>query len=322
MDRPKAAGRDMPPRKRGKGIKINEDTTASKANATKLPTTSGKEKGKGKAPASPEANSDSDAIYATHHTTSESEGEHQELRQQLLSLMMMSCGPSTTSTGPPPRSMNRLKTEGLRTIIEEKHLSTDGVIDRYPEIKSCLRSHKFQLFTKPRGPYIPSWVREFYSAYSALIPQEKKLVTKFKPVDYVVVRGRRVKCDSVAITTVLECTIDIDDDCQHMIRTKTLENMKRWLAPLISEGATEEVTALKVTITMLRRDVDQLKSTAMSMVFVMVEIPDIPDEEMLEVAEEASYEGLTESEEAMLYATVKTSLADTPLADPSGSYYY
>ena len=47
---------------------------------SKLPTTGGKGKGKGKAPApaSPEASSDSDDIYATHLTTSESEGEHQD----------------------------------------------------------------------------------------------------------------------------------------------------------------------------------------------------------------------------------------------------
>uniref|UniRef100_M1DMB1 Putative plant transposon protein domain-containing protein n=1 Tax=Solanum tuberosum TaxID=4113 RepID=M1DMB1_SOLTU len=42
------------------------------------------------------------------------------------------------------------------------------------------------------------------------------------------------------------------------------------------------------------------------------------DEEILEVVEEASYEGLTETEEAMVDAAVQTSLADTPLAAPSG----
>uniref|UniRef100_M1DZ31 Putative plant transposon protein domain-containing protein n=1 Tax=Solanum tuberosum TaxID=4113 RepID=M1DZ31_SOLTU len=131
--------------------------------------------------------------------------------------------------------MNRLKSERLRTIIEEKRLSTDRVNDRYPEILSCLKSHKFQIFTKPRVPYILSWVREFYNAYSALIPQGKKPTTKFKPVDYVVVRGKRVQCDFTAINAVLECTTRLEDDCQYKIRTKMVENMKKWLTLLISD---------------------------------------------------------------------------------------
>uniref|UniRef100_M1DHP3 Polyprotein protein n=1 Tax=Solanum tuberosum TaxID=4113 RepID=M1DHP3_SOLTU len=43
------------------------------------------------------------------------------------------------------------------------------------------------------------------------------------------------------------------------------------------------------------------------------------DEELLEVAEEASYEGLTETEEAMVDATVQASLEDTLLAAPSAA---
>lgn len=64
----------------------------------------------------------------------------------------------------------------------------------------------------------------------------KKLSSKFKPVDYVVVNGRKVKCDSDVIYAVLECTKDIEDDYQCIIKKKSLEILNKWLTPLIYDG--------------------------------------------------------------------------------------
>ncbi|KAG5599054.1 hypothetical protein H5410_030424 [Solanum commersonii] len=80
------------------------------------------------------------------------------------------------------------------------------------------------------------------------------------------------------------------------------------------------------------------------MSFEMVEIPHVPDipptttgdevrvdeaadiesevetdDEIMGVAEEVSYEGLTKTEEAMINAVVQTSLANTPLDDPNAA---
>jgi len=69
-----------------------------------------------------------------------------------------------------------------------------------------------------------------------LIPLGKKPTAKFKLVDCVVIRGKKVQCDSPAINVVLGCTATLEDNSQVMIRRTPLEAMKEWLAPLISDG--------------------------------------------------------------------------------------
>uniref|UniRef100_M1DVM6 Polyprotein protein n=1 Tax=Solanum tuberosum TaxID=4113 RepID=M1DVM6_SOLTU len=83
---------------------------------------------------------------------------------------------------------------------------------------------------------LPPQFMNILKAEEALGPQEKKPTAKFKPVDYVVVRGRKMMCDVNDINAVMECLTRIKDDYQYKIKTKTLENMKKWLAPLIYNG--------------------------------------------------------------------------------------
>uniref|UniRef100_M1DN85 Integrase core domain containing protein n=1 Tax=Solanum tuberosum TaxID=4113 RepID=M1DN85_SOLTU len=218
---------EISPRKRAKGIIINEDAVVSKANAAKLPTTSGNAQGKRNEPAttSSEVSSDNEGVYVTHLTTSESEGEHHDLQaaiseheddQLLLARRAELCSkriddpcrirvpetpsppvqdqamvPVSPAHGAPSRSVKRFKAEGLRTNLDEKTLSVGGLIDQYPEICHTIKARKFEIFIKPWGSSIPGWVQEFYTAYGALVPQGKKKVATFKPVHYIVLRGKR-----------------------------------------------------------------------------------------------------------------------------------
>ena len=71
-----------------------------------------------------------------------------------------------------------------------------------------------------------------------MIPQMEKQEAPFKLVDYVVIWGKRIKCDHDVIDAILEHFVDIDDECHYIIRTQPQDQMKKWLALLISSNDT------------------------------------------------------------------------------------
>ncbi|KAG5600642.1 hypothetical protein H5410_032012 [Solanum commersonii] len=87
------------------------------------------------------------------------------------------------------------------------------------------------------------------------------------------------------------------------------------------QGASEKVMAVKAAIDVLRSDVDQLKSTDMSMIFRMVEIPDVPYMPPATTGDEVRFEEKVdpESEAETDGDILEASLVDTPLADPSAT---
>lgn len=114
----------------------------------------------------------------------------------------------------------------------------DGVVDTYADVWEMLRFHGFQHFTKRRNPYVPTWVREFYEAYSLLVPKSRERVKIIhKPVNAVEVQGRLVSCSETDINDLLYCSTRDRHLLVDKIEKNTLDDLKGWLAPLLSDAA-------------------------------------------------------------------------------------
>uniref|UniRef100_M1DPV2 Putative plant transposon protein domain-containing protein n=1 Tax=Solanum tuberosum TaxID=4113 RepID=M1DPV2_SOLTU len=244
---------------------------ASRATVSKLSLKGVKSKGKGHVqPTQAEGSSDSECIYATHLTTSNTAGHsegsspasvfepevnhlQQARRVELhskslndpsripvpptapppLALDQVAMQVPPPVQAPPPRSLNRLKAKGLRVILEQKRLSSDGVVDWYLDVWSTLKFHKFEVFTNQRATYIPTWVWEFYSTYMEVVSKGRKNANAFMPINYVVVRGQKVKCRSSDMNDALGSTMNFMSYYMDKINKKNLDDLKGWLAPLI-----------------------------------------------------------------------------------------
>ncbi|KAG5584754.1 hypothetical protein H5410_045188 [Solanum commersonii] len=85
----------------------------------------------------------------------------------------------------------------------------------------------------PRGSYIPTWVREFYTTYSDLVPKGKKEASAFRSVESVVVRGRTVRCNNDYINVVFDRVSDFD--YPSLAIATTLDDLNGCLDPLIPD---------------------------------------------------------------------------------------
>uniref|UniRef100_M1DT33 Integrase core domain containing protein n=1 Tax=Solanum tuberosum TaxID=4113 RepID=M1DT33_SOLTU len=109
--------------------------------------------------------------------------------------------PKKEKTTPP----NGGNDKGNRPISEDPEHNSDREresVDSQAKLSEPDDDQPLQ--SRPRGPYIPTWVHKFYFAYDDLVPQGRKKARAFRPVKSIMARGREVGFNNDYINNVLD----------------------------------------------------------------------------------------------------------------------